>query len=314
MKLSQVVADYVSFNQDIGMRYRSEAEVLRSFCKAMGNIEIEEINSAQVEAFLTGTGPITVFWHRKYGILNGIYRFALSRGYIESSPLPKTMPKRPEKLIPHIYTTDELRRLLAATESLESRISPLQTVTFRTILLTLYGTGLRISEALSLTIADVNLSDNLLIVRNSKFYKTRLVPIGPRLIEQHRSYLKKRRQLPRPFGEDSVFFSNRIGNALSYTYMHKVFCRLRNLAGIHRQDDTYYTPRIHDLRHTFAVHRLEAWYREGADVQRLLPRLSTYLGHLDLIDTQCYLTMTLNLLQEANHRFERYVLSEVDHV
>jgi site-specific recombinase XerD len=314
MKLSSLVAEYVSFNQGIGMGYRSEAEVLSSFCKAMGNIEIEAINSAQVEAFLTGTGPITAFWHRKYGILNGLYRFAICRGYITSSPLPKTIPKRPEKLIPHIYTIDELRQLLAATDSLESRTSPLRVSTFRTILLTLYGTGLRISEALSLTIADVNLSDNLLIVRNSKFYKTRLVPIGPRLIEQLRLYLKKRCQLPRLFGEDSAFFANRTGKALSYIYMYEVFCVLRNLAGIHRRDDAHYSPRIHDIRHTFAVHRLEAWYREGADVQRLLPILSTYLGHLDLIDSQCYLTMTQNLLQEANQRFERYALSEVKYV
>jgi site-specific recombinase XerD len=89
---------------------------------------------------------------------------------------------------------------------------------------------------------------------------------------------------------------------------------LRNLSGITRRDSTRYSPRIHDLRHTFTVHRLEAWYREGADVQLLLPRLSTYLGHKDVAETQCYLSMTPDLLREANLRFEHYALSEVNHV
>jgi len=314
MKLSELITKYVSFNQAIGMSYRSEAEVLRSFCNAMGDIEIEEVNPSLVTKFLSGSGPITAFWHRKYGTLNGLYRFALCRGYTDSSPLPKTLPKRPEKLIPYIYSIDELQRLLAATESIESRTSPLMAATFRTILLTLYGTGLRISEALSLKIADVNFSDSLLIVRNSKFYKTRLVPLGPRLTEQLRLYSKKRQQLPGPLGEDAAFFSTRTGNPLSYSHMTKTFCLLRNLSRIRRRDGARFAPRIHDIRHTFAVHRLEAWYREGADVQLMLPRLSTYLGHLDVINTQHYLTMTPNLLQEANQRFERYALSEVNHV
>jgi integrase/recombinase XerD len=96
--------------------------------------------------------------------------------------------------------------------------------------------------------------------------------------------------------------------------MQKTFSRLRNLSGIPRRDGTRCYPRIHDLRHTFSVHRLEAWYREGADVQRLLPQLSTYLGHTDVAETQCYLSMTPDLLREANLRFEHYVLSEVNHV
>lgn len=314
MKLSELVTEYVSLKQSIGMCYRPEAVILRSFCKAMGDIEIEEVNPDTAEAFLAGEGPITTFWHRKYEVLCGFYRFALTHGHIDKSPLPKTAPKRPETMAPYIYTTEELHRLLSATDSLHSPISPLQATTFRTILLTLYGTGLRISEALSLTIADVNVSDSLITVRNTKFYKTRLVPIGPRLTDHLDSYLKKRRLLPCQLKEDSAFFATRTGHALSYGRMQKTFSRLRTLSGIPRRDGTRYYPRIHDLRHTFSVHRLEAWYREGADVQRLLPQLSTYLGHTDVAETQCYLSMTPDLLREANLRFEHYALSEVNHV
>jgi integrase len=84
-------------------------------------------------------------------------------------------------------------------------------------------------------------------------------------------------------------------------------------AGIRREHGARYAPRIHDLRHTAAVHRLEAWYREGADVQRLLPLLATYLGHVGIAETQCYLTMTPFLLDAASRRFERYALGEVQH-
>jgi integrase len=89
--------------------------------------------------------------------------------------------------------------------------------------------------------------------------------------------------------------------------IESAFQRLRTFAGIRRSDASSRQPRLHDLRHTFAVHRLTEWYKTGADVQKLLPALSTYLGHVDLRSTQCYLTMTPELLKEANCRFQEYV-------
>jgi site-specific recombinase XerD len=308
MKLSDAVAAYVSFKQVMGMCFQSEARTLRSFCRASGDVDLADVDPSSVEAFLAGTGPVTSFWHHKYDILNGLFRFAVNRGYLNVSPLPKTLPKRPEPQKPHIYTVEELRRLLAATDSLATPLSPLQAASYRTLLLTLYGTGLRISEALSLTLADVNLKESLLSVRDSKFFKTRLVATGPRLTGHLRSYLAKRQRLPRPLGQDSAFLATRTGHFMAYDHASKVFRRLRNLAGLHRREGARYAPRLHDIRHSFAVHRLESWYREGADVQRLLPQLSTYLGHVGIAETQRYLTMTPDLLREANKRFERYAL------
>jgi integrase len=92
--------------------------------------------------------------------------------------------------------------------------------------------------------------------------------------------------------------------------LQNAFKRLRNHAGIHRTDGGRYQPRLHDLRHTFAVHRLTSWYQQGADVQRLLPNLSVYLGHINVASTQVYLTMTPELLQEASARFESYARRE----
>jgi site-specific recombinase XerD len=209
---------------------------------------------------------------------------------------------------PYIYTLEDLRKLLAATDKLQSPWSPLRACTFHTLILTLYSTGLRIGEALSLTLADVNLPESLIMVRTSKFFKTRLVPIGRRLCDTLEAYAQRRRKLPCPHGGDSAFFVTRSGNPLTYDQARKVFPILRNLAGIHREKEARYQPRVHDIRHTMAVHRLLSWYLEGADVQRLLPRLSTYLGHRDIAATQRYLTIIPELRNQASRRFEHYAM------
>ncbi len=309
MKLSSVVAEYITFGRSLGMRFLSEPEVLMAFCRAMGEIDIAEVKSASVLTFIAGAGPLTSNWHRKFSVLNAFYRFATSRGRVALSPLPTIIPKRPEPCAPYIYTREELRRLLAATSALNTRClglkAYLEAGTLRTLLRTLYGTGLRIGEALSLTLSDVDLAARLLTVRSSKFFKSRLVPLGPQVTSGLLPYAEKRQRLPKPEGKDSAFFATRTGTSLTRQRIEKNFQKLRVLAGIHREGARY-QPRIHDLRHTFAVHRLEAWYRQGADVQRLLPCLSTYLGHVNISASQRYLSMTPELLREANRRFENY--------
>jgi len=308
MRLAHVVAEYVALKQAMGMRFRTEAGILQALCRALGDVDIAGVESGPVQAYLAGRGPLTTFWHRKYETLTGFYRFALGRGYAPASPLPTTVPKRPAPFVPYIYTPQEVQRLLAATDSLAVPPDPLQPVTFRTLLLLLYGTGLRLGEALALTLADVDLPAAVLTVRKGKFYKTRLVPTGPRLTHVLADYAHKRRRRPRPAGEASAFFALRTGHPLPRHRVERTFRTLREHAGIRRDDGARYQPRLHDLRHTFAVHRLVAWYRAGADVQRLLPQLATYLGHADIAATQRYLTLTPELLHAASRRFAAYAI------
>jgi hypothetical protein len=134
------------------------------------------------------------------------------------------------------------------------------------------------------------------------------VPIGPHLTCELERYSYERNCRHHPLDRNAFFFTTRSGSLLHQLAVRKSFRRLCGLAGVHRYDGARYQPRIHDLRHSFVCHRLVAWYREGADVQRLLPQLSTYLGHLELSSTQRYLTMTPELLFEASRRFERYAL------
>ena len=312
MTLAQTVADYVALKQALGMRFRTEARILTAFCRALGDVELHEVTPGPVQAYLAGPGPITTFWHRKYEALTGFYRFALGRGYAVSSPLPTTVPKRPAPFVPYLYTPAEVQRLLAVTDRLNSAPSAtLPPATFRTLLLLLYGTGLRLGEALALTLADVDLPGSLLTIRVSKFYKTRLVPVGPELAQVLAAYAQVRRRFPRPAGMASAFLALRTGHPLSRGRAEATFRRLRGAAGLQRTDGARYQPRLHDFRHCFAVRRLVAWYQAGADVQRLLPHLATYLGHADVAATQRYLTLTPELLHAASARFAAYALGGV---
>ena len=313
MKLTHLIDTYVTFKRSIGMRCRTDAQLLKSFCRATGDVDIAEVSLEIVSAFIAGRGPVTATWKQKHSILSSFYRFAVSRGFTASSPLPTIKPKFPPPPKPHIYSPEELRRLLAATEAVHAPCSPLQPLTFRTLLLMLYGTGMRIGEALSLTLQDVDLVERLVTIHDTKFFKARVVPIGPRLTLALLAYKARRSQLPLPAKEASAFFATRTGNALSYIHVNRVFQRLRRLADIRCESDAGSQPRLHDLRHTAAMHRLIAWYRAGANVQRLLPQLSTYLGHIEISSTQRYLTMTPELLREASQRFEQYAHSEIRH-
>ena len=185
-------------------------------------------------------------------------------------------------------------------------------MTFRTLLLLLFNTGLRIGEALSLTLADVSISENLLTIRNTKFFKNRLVPIAPRLGEVLQDYTKEKHVTRIDKSEQSFFFVKRNGLTLTRNCAEKTFRRLCNYCGIRRNDEARYQPRLHDIRHAYTVNRLLDWYRKGADVNRLLPYLSTYLGHVNVSATQRYIQMTPELLREANSLFERYALSEAN--
>jgi site-specific recombinase XerD len=304
MRLSALAAQYVAYKQSMGMRFHTEDRTLRSFCRAMGEISVAEVAADHVRVYIAGTGPITRFWHRKHEVLRGFYRFAMARGYTASSPLPKMLPKPPH-FVPHIFSREELQRLLDATAYCENPRSKLQPYTCRMLILLLYGAGLRISEALSLRLTDVDLTAGILTIRESKFYKTRLVPMSSALTSAIGDYMTQRAK-EHPTQLDAALFLTRTGTPVARHTAENVFSRLRVRAGVLHHDGGRYQPRLHDLRHAFAVHRLVSWYRQGADVQRLLPQLATYLGHVHIAATQRYLTLTPELLHEASQRFERY--------
>ena len=309
MTLQEAIARYIEWQRSHGAKFETSAEMLHRFAKGIGvEVDCDAVTSSQVHDYLAGNGPLTRYRENKYGVLAGFYRYAISRSFASSSPLPlpEDEPKPPRSQPPYIYSREELRCMFSAVEGSRPCAWRLDESTLHTLLMLLYGAGLRGGEARSLTVDDVDLSTAVLTVRNAKFYKNRLVPVCPQLAVVLRRFAEVRANRPFPQGPASTFLANLDGTPLCRATVRQAFVSVLRRAGIKPTDDTRQAPCLHGLRHSFAVHRLTDWYRLGADVQRLLPALSTYLGHAELRHTQVYLTMTPELLHQAALRFERY--------
>jgi integrase/recombinase XerD len=309
MKLQHLIEQYITFQQSLGAAFLTDACILRAFGRRRGaKARIADIRPRHVDAFLGKARPVTINWHDKFRRLRSFFHYAISRGYLTAAPLPATIPKRPPPFVPYIFAYEELRRLFRVIDA-DSRKCSLEPTTMHALILLLYGAGLRLREATNLTRADVDLQGSVLTIRNTKFGKTRLVPLGPQLGQALVQYAARTQARH----VDAPFFTTRTGTAVKPRTIQQNFRILCNRAGIRRTDSTQEQPRLHDLRHTFAVHRLTSWYRQGADVQRLLYHLSVYLGHVHIRHTQVYLKMTPELLHEASQRFEQYAKKEPCH-
>jgi len=305
MRLLSAIEAYITLKRALGAVFSVDVAILHSFARRVGDIPVEAVSPEMCQTFCRGKGPATRFWERKHGSLRSFFGYLVGRGHLAATPVAEPGPRIRSNFRPHIYSPDELRRLLDATAGADPR-GHLQSWTVRTLLLLLYATGLRVGEALRLRRCDVDLRDRVLSIWNTKFFKSRLVPIGKQLSAVLERYWNERERLPLSDGDRSTFFVTRTGKAIPLARLESAFDRLRKLVGVRRSQMDRRQPRLHDLRATFAVHRLIAWYREGADVQNRLPFLSTYLGHINVSGTQTYLTMTAELLGEASLRFQRY--------
>ena len=310
MTLREAVDRYVAWQRDHGAKFRSSAETLDTFCRQAGeDRDCDTVDKDDIRRFLAGKGVLTRTRAVKYGTLAGFYSFALSRGHVSRIPMPprEAEPRPPEVAPSFIFTHEELQRLFKAAGGGRRRCPKLDAETFRTFLFLLYGAGLRSGEARRLTVADVNLDSAVLAVNDTKFYKSRLVPVGADLAGVLRRYAAIRTQRLFREGSASTFLACRDGSPLKKAIVRHAFHAALRAAGIGNSKPGCRAPCLHSLRHSFATHRLTSWHREGADVQRLLPALSTYLGHGSVAATQVYISMTPDLLDEASRRFERYV-------
>jgi len=315
MTAVEAIEGYLTLKRSLGAVFGADARILRSFGRAVGDMPLDGIDRDACHVFCRGTGPATRFWERKHYTLRGFFAYLVARGHLVASPLPEVGPRIPRSFQPYVYSHEELRRLLDATSGLNTKRSPLQTLTIRTIVLLLYGAGLRPGEALRLRCCDVDVAARILAIWDTKFFKSRLVPVGADLCKALDIYRQSRQRLPLPAESLSAFFCTSRGLTISLATLERIWVRLREHAGIRRPSSDRWQPRLHDLRGTFAVHRLVSWYRQGVDVQKYLLFLATYLGHINLSGTQTYLSMTPELLGEAAQRFERYVAfkQEDDH-
>ena len=226
------------------------------------------------------------------------------RGYVPE-PL-KVIPSQGAHP-PYIYGHSEIHALLTAASKLPPSNS-LRPHTYRTLLGLLYSTGIRIGEALALNQEDFQEAEQRLYIAQGKFRKARWVPLSASTSQALQQYLHKRFKM-RPRSPDSPLLLNQRSSRLHHSTVHHTFQSLLRQCGIHHNPLT--GPRIHDLRHTFAVQRLLAWYRDGQDVNARLPWLATYMGHVDIHSTQVYLQATPELIAQVNRRFYHHYLHRV---
>lgn len=246
-------------------------------------------------------------WARRLGRLRHFVCYLKQFEPDTEVPEPSLFGPEPGRVAPHIYREKEIVELLAAAHTLGPSGS-LRPFTFETLFGLMASTGLRVSEAIHLRDADVDLKRAMLTIRQTKFAKSRQVPIHPSTARALACYRRQREQhVPTTPGMPFLIGSRgrRLGQPLGERQAHRVFNDLRDgLGWLNR--GAHDAPRLHDLRHTFAVQRLTRWYAEGTDVDQMMLALSTYLGHAEIFYTYWYLTAVPELMAIVSGKFERF--------
>lgn len=299
------VETYLAYRRRHGFKLTIDETQLRSFARFADEIgTAEHLTVVLAVAWARSSRqPNQLTWARRIEVLQGFARFCL-----RDDPATETLPRglfgpAHRRRVPHIYTDAELGVLLEACKGLVPA-DGLRPATCRCVFGLLAATGLRISEALSLTTTDVDLDAGVLLIREAKFHQQRLVPMHPSVTESLRAYARQRdRLVPRPIHDQ--FFLRDDGNGANQSGMLYALQTLCQQLGWQPRGDYRYH-RLHDMRHTFIVRSTLRFYEQGIDVDRAVLALSTYVGHAKVSDTYWYFTGIPELMSIAAERFERY--------
>jgi integrase/recombinase XerD len=305
--LAPVIVSYLALKRALGRQYNAECAVLRQVDRFLAARAADLTRDTFTDWCVT-LQHLTADTRREY--LRIVRNLC---AYRRRSQPAAFVPERPpcrwqrQKFRPHLFTDVEVARLLATADALApTPTSPLRRETFRLAIVILYTAGLRCGELVRLTVGDYDPAAHTLLIRDSKFYKSRVVPLsadGAREVE-HSLAVRRSRRLPASPESPLLWHRSRgglawSGDAFSHR-MHALFRRagIRTAAGK--------LPRVHDFRHGFAVEALLRWYRAGADVQAKLPFLATYMGHASIVSTEYYLQLIGPLAALASERFARH--------
>ena len=306
-KVGQIMQRYLSVNQTLGRQFRTELLILKHLDKFL-SLEGRDLTLENFNAWLHTKQNLSSTGRREW--MRVTRNFCLYRQRTEPYcfiPDLLQFPKRGQPIQPYIFTEPEIIHLLEAIQKLKfDSKNPLRKETYRLGLILLYTTGLRRGELVRLTVKDYNSIERTLLIQESKFHKSRLLPLSPDAWAELEILLKKRRKLNLSTDPETPLLwhsSEKIGS-YSKTGSWKIFHSLFHIANIRTASGKI--PRVHDLRHTFAVHVLLRWYREGADVQSKLPILATYMGHVSIASTQYYLRFIEEVANSANALFEKH--------
>jgi len=298
--LAKAVDDYLALRHALGFKLHTAKSLLSKFVAFLTTRGSPVITTELALQWAQQPSDATPNTHAsRLGLVRG---FALHRqGFDSRTEVPPAdlIPRRLRRRTPHIYSESEIAGLMREARRLPH---PLRSATYTTLIGLLAVTGMRVGEAIALDYQDVDWRRALLTVRGTKFGKTREVPIHESTLGSLHAYAT-RRDVRRLRRASPSFFISSAGTRLRRQHVSIEYARLMQLAGLEHRPRR--RPRIHDLRHTFAVRTVRDWYRAGVDVERRLPWLSTYLGHVSPSCTYWYLTATPDLLSLASERAER---------
>lgn len=308
--LADGIAQFIAHKRVLGRRFDTEAYALRLFDRYLvehGVGVIGAITPEVIDAFIASRPrhrPRS--FNHLVGVLRRLFDWLAAREIVSRSPVRTATRRAGSARIPFIFAPEQARQLLDLASRLPDAPGVyLRGPTFRAVFATLYGLGLRVSEACHLNVSDVDRPRRLLVIRDTKFGKDRLVPFGPRMAEMLDGYAALRRTHYPGLADDEPLFSVRAGARMTRQGIGRVF---RKLLPLLRLDVPLGAspPRVHDMRHSMAVGTLLRWYRAGVDPGQRLLHLSTFLGHVQPESTAVYLTITADLLAEAGNRFESF--------
>lgn len=299
-RLRGALERYIRMRQGLGYKYSSPARRLSDFVGFMEARGAKTITAALAMEWVTQAGSQPTWAIR----LTDVRCFAQHVAHFD--PLTEVPPAdavpAARRAKPYIYSDAEIEALLAAALALPPA-NALRRWTYHCLFGLIAAAGLRHSEALNLCRDDVDLDQGVLTIRQSKFGKSRLVPLHATTIAVLRDYSARRDARLTP-PQSPYFFVAEEGGRLLHQYVHRVFWRLSRQIGL-RQKGQRNGPRVHDLRHRFAVQTLINWYRAGQDIEQQLPVLSTFLGHAYVRDTYWYLSTTPELMSHAAQRLDK---------
>jgi site-specific recombinase XerD len=308
--LARWIETFLAHKRALGRRFHFEEKELRlldRFLVEQGVKTLDGVTAERLDEFLASHPRGSArSYNGLLGAVRRLFDWLVAQGLLADSPLRAQPRRQTEQRVPFLFDPAQARRLLAIAEALpDNARAPLRGPTYRTAFALLYGLGLRVGEVARLCVGDVDLERNLLIIRETKFSKSRLVPFGPRIAELLRRFLEQRAGRWGPLPPDAPVFSFDGRRAIHPGTVSQTFHQLVPRLELEIAPGTA-PPRVHHLRHSFAVGTLLRWYREGVDPQDRLLQLATFLGHVDPDSTAVYLTITADLLDEARQRFERF--------
>ncbi|HYX47112.1 MAG TPA: tyrosine-type recombinase/integrase [Sphingomicrobium sp.] len=297
-ELRHALADYLSLRRSLGYKLRRPEKLLHQFIAFLQAAGAETITTKHALAWACQPEIGNANWRAyRLSVVRGFAKYLHGIDVMVEVPPPDLLPWRTHRASPYLYHDEEIAALIESASTLRT---PLRVATYQTLIGLLAITGMRVGEAINLDRQDFDADSGVLVIRHAKFNKTRELPLHPTTIVALRRYLA-RRDRQRCATRSPALFISTAGTRLLYCNVQWTFQRLVRHAWLMPRT-TRCRPRIHDLRHAFAVSTLLDAYRDGCDTQQRLTLLSTYLGHADPAATYWYLSAAPELLAKAAER------------